>query len=139
MNWGAGSIASLNDARALLDTLVSQGWQSAVVRVGESEFLLSRDALLERGLPAEDAAEAPGAGPAAAPAQLQTISAPHVGTLAEIAAVGSMVTKGEMVAVLAVLGERFEISASASGQVLGHKAELGALVEYGQVLAELTS
>ncbi len=139
MNGGSGCTASLNDARALLDTLVSQGWQSAVVRVGESEFLLSRDALRDRGLPADAAAEAPGAAPAAAPAQLQTISAPHVGTLAEIAAVGSTVARGEMVAVLAVLGERVEIFARESGRVIGHKVEPGALVEYGQILAELTA
>ena len=61
MNRGAGSIASFNDARALLDTLVCQGWQSAVVRVGDSEFLLSRDELLDRGLPVNVTAEAPGA------------------------------------------------------------------------------
>lgn len=139
MNRGAGSIASFNDARALLDTLVCQGWQSAVVRVGDSEFLLSRDELLDRGLPVNVTAEAPGAASAAAPAQLQTVSAPHVGTLEEIAAVGSMVTEGGQVAILSVLGERFEISALASGQVLGHNADPGALVEYGQVLAELTA
>ena len=139
MNGGAGSIASLNDARALIDTLVSRGWQSAAVRVGNSEFLLSRDELLDRGLPLNVTAEAPGAAPTAAPAQLQTVSAPHVGTLAEIAAVGSTVARGEMVAVLAVLGERVEIFAPESGRVIGHKVEPGALVEYGQILAELTA
>ena len=46
---------------------------------------------------------------------------------------------GEAVAVLSVLGERVEISAPASGRVLGHKAEPVALVEFGQVLAELTA
>ena len=138
MNGGAGSIASLNDARALLDTLVSQGWQSAVVRVGDSEFLLSRDALLERDFPADSVGEA-AAAPLAAPPQLQTVSAPHIGTLVEIAAVGSTVARGEMVAVLTVLEERVEISAPTSGQVHGHKAQPGALVEYGQVLAELTA
>ena len=138
MSGGAGSIASLNDARALLDTLVSQGWQSAVVRVGDSEFLLSRDALLERDIPTDAVGEAAVA-PLAASPQLQTVSAPHIGTLVEIAAVGSVITKGGLVAVLAVLGERVEIFAPESGRVLGHKVEPGALVEYGQILAELTA
>ena len=138
MNGGTGSTASLNDARALLDTLVSQGWQSAVVRVGDSEFLLSRDELLERDFPADAVGEAVAA-PLAAPPQLQTVSAPHIGTLVEIAAVGSTVTKGGLVAVLTVLEERVEISASESGKVLGHKVQPGALVEYGGVLAELSA
>ena len=138
MNGGAGSIASLNDARVLLDTLVSQGWQSAVVRVGNSEFLLSRDALLERDIPADAVGEA-AAAPLAASPQLQTVSAPHVGTLVEIVAVGSTVARGEMVAVLTVLEERVEIFAPESGRVIGHKVEPGALVEYGQILAELTA
>lgn len=139
MSGRAGSIAVLNDVRALLATFLSHGWQSAVVRVGDSEFLLSHDALLEQALSLVAASESPAAVPLAAPVQLQTVSAPHVATLVEIAAVGSIVAKGGQVVVLSVLGERVEISASASGQVKGHKAQPGALVEYGQVLVELTA
>jgi biotin carboxyl carrier protein len=138
MNGRAGSITLLNDARALLDTLVSQGWKSAVVRVGDSELTLSRDALLERDFPADTVGEVGGAPTAASP-QLQIVSAPHIGTLVEIAAVGSMITKGGVVAVLTVLEERVEICAPAAGQVHGHRAQPGALVEYGQPLAELAA
>ena len=139
MTGRAGSAQSLSDVRALMDTFVSQGWQSAVIRVGDSEFLFSRDALLERALPVAADHPALAAEPGAAPTKLQSIVAPHVATLMEIAEVGSLVTKGEVVAVLSVLEERVEIFATASGGVLGHKAEPGALVEYGQILAELTA
>ena len=134
-----GSVASLGDARALLDTFVSQGWQSAVVRLGDSEFLLSRDALLERALSVAADSPALAAEPVAETTKLQSVVAPHVATVMEIAAVGSLVTKGETVAVLSVLEERVEIFAPASGRVVGHKSEPGALVEYGQILAELTA
>ena len=139
MTGRAGSVASLSDVRALMDTFTSQGWQSAVVRVGDSEFLFSRDVLLERALPVAADSPALAAEPVAEAAKLQWVVAPHVATLMEIAEVGSLVTKGEVVAVLSVLGERVEIFAPASGQVLGHKTEPGALVEYGQILAELTA
>ena len=134
----AGSLASLHDVRALMDTFVSQGWQSAVIRAGDCEFVFSRDALLERALPVAAAIAAPAAAPVAATAKLQSVLAPHVATLMEIAAVGSMIAKGGQVAVLSVLEERVEIFAATSGHILEHKAEPGALVEYGQVLAELT-
>lgn len=134
-----GSAATLGDARALLDTFVSQGWQSVFVRVDDREFLFSRDALLERALPVVAACAALATAQVAVPVQMQVVLAPHVATLLEIAAVGSMVAKGGQVAVLSVLEERVEIFASESGQVLGHKAEPGALVEYGQILAELSA
>ena len=139
MTGRAGSVASFNDVRALMDTFVSQGWQSVVIRSGDCEFLFSRDTLLERALPVAAASAVLAAAPAAAPVKLQAVLAPHVATLVEIAAVGSMIAKGGRVAVLSVLEERVEISARASGQVLGHKAAPGALVEFGQVLAEMTA
>ena len=139
MTGRAGSVASFNDVRALMDTFVSQGWQSVVIRSGDCEFLFSRDTLLERPLPVAAASAVLAAAPAAATVKLQTVLAPHVATLVEIAAVGSMIAKGGRVAVLSVLEERVEIFATASGHILEHKAEPGALVEYGQVLAELTT
>ena len=138
MTGRAGSVASLNDVRALMDTFVSQGWRSVVIRVDDCEFLFSRDTLLERALPVAATSGTLAAAPVAANVNLQSVLAPHVATLIEIAAVGSKVTKGGQVAVLSVLEERVEIFATASGHILEHKAKLGALVEYGQVLAELT-
>lgn len=135
MTFARESIESLNDARALLDTFRNGGWQTAVIRVGTSEFALSRDGLLER-VAAVPTVEPAGREPAAA-ATLYQAKAPHVATLVEIAAVGAFVAKGDRLAVLSVLDEQIDFPSPADGVVQGHHVDAGALVEHGQVLAEI--
>lgn len=129
------TIAILDDTRALLDAFDVNGWSSAIIRVGESQFAFSR-ALPTGGLAElgerEDAVSSPN------PVVSECICAPHVGTVASISEVGRRIAKGEKVASLSVLDELVDVLASAGGTVLSVSVQTGALVEYGQTLLEIS-
>lgn len=130
------TIALLDDARALMGAFTSNGWSSAIIRVGESQFAFSRDLALG-GLDFQADQAVPSDRPVSAVVSDRVV-APHVGTVITVAEVGSVVCKGAWAASLAVLDEVIEVSSPADGTVLTVLALPGTLVEYGQLLLELT-
>lgn len=87
------------------------------------------------GSPYPDAPAAPPPALAAAPAE--TVTAEHLGVVAELLPSGSRVAAGDTVAELSVLDERRAVLAKGSGTVGAHLVTTGQLVEYGQALLEI--
>ena len=75
--------------------------------------------------------------PTIAASPVHTVTAAHLGVVAELLPSGSRVAAGDMVAELTVLDERRAVLANGSGMVGAHLATTGQLVEYGQALLEI--
>ena len=105
----------VGDARALLAAFVRQDLGRLSVRLrSDVEMLLLREAAPPAGTP---------------------IVAPHVGTLAEVKMVGSLVQAGQVVARLELLGEFIDVSTSVAGIVGAVQSSTGELVQYGEPIA----
>jgi biotin carboxyl carrier protein len=105
----------LDDARALLAGFVRQDLGRLSVRLrSDVELFLLRRAAAPVGTP---------------------IVAPHVGTIAEVKAVGSLVQAGQVVATLELLGELIDVPASVGGIVDSVQSSAGELVQYGEPIA----
>lgn len=125
--------AAIDNARALLATLLESGWSELHVVSGETKIFIARD-----GGRANPMREAPAASaePAVAGA-MTTVTAPHVATLVSAAAPGSSIEKGAVIATIAVLDEEEPVLAPVSGRVLAVHADPGALVEFKTPLVDL--
>lgn len=125
---------AINDARALLSTLISSEWQELHVVSGDTEIFVARHgagANPMRAAQASDAVEAPAAGP-----ELQ-MKAPHVATVIAALPVGTSVSAGQKVATLRVLDEEEDVLSPVSGTIVRIDAEGGALVEYDDPLLSI--
>ena len=135
---------AIDDARALLQTLMASDWGEAHVRLGGTEIFIARDG----GGPSpmrEPAPIAPGA-PAAAPTgagQAGTGSdtvatAPHVATLVESLPIGTAVTVGQTVATLRVLDDTETVEAPIAGTITGVSAAVGDLLDFKAPILSIT-
>ncbi|MCH7629002.1 MULTISPECIES: hypothetical protein [Novosphingobium] len=123
----------LHEARALLRTFAHSKARALDVRTDRLSLFLSRDATVRYA--AQPAAVAPPA--AVGPAN--DLAAPHLGTLADVAAVGKRVSAGQAVATLRVLDRETLIMAESDGEVVTHHHALGALIEFGQPVVALAA
>lgn len=131
-------IAAINDARALLDTLLTSGWQQLHVASGDMEIFLARDGGGTN--PMRTVAPAPSvAAPAAQAGPETAVPVPHVATLEQALAVGTQVIAGQTVATVSVLDEQEDITATVTGTIVRMDAVPGALLEYGATLLSIAA
>jgi biotin carboxyl carrier protein len=121
---------AINDARVMLETVLASGCRELFVRTDETEIFIAR----EGGRP-NPMLSAPPTSSASAVFAERTIAAPHVATLASVAAQGTQLSAGDRMAVLLVLGDETEVFAPTAGMVGCHVAKAGDLVEYGMPIA----
>ena len=123
-------MSAFQDAAALFDLFVRSDWSSIHVADGTIELFASRTAGQRNPMLGEAAADEP-------TPETGTLTAPHVGTLAELVAVGSAVAEGARYGTIEILGERSDLVATQSGRVLRHIGRAGDLVEYDQPLVAI--
>jgi acetyl-CoA carboxylase biotin carboxyl carrier protein len=68
-----------------------------------------------------------------------SVSAPHLGLFAPVCAPGDMVSAGQVIAMIDVLGRKTEVASACAGQVTSVKFAANDLVEFGEVLAEIAA
>lgn len=132
--------SAIDDARALLETLLSGGWQDIHVASGETEIFIARDG----GRPnpmrcgATSATLATNPQPLdRSPDQDHVVTAPHVATVVEVLAVGTHVESGARVATIRVLESEEPVAAPSTGVVTAVHAGIGALVEFKMPILSL--
>jgi biotin carboxyl carrier protein len=131
-------IAAVDDARALLDTLLTSGWRQLHVASGDTEIFLAHDGGAAN--PMRLVTPAPVVATPAAQAGLETVvPVPHVATLEQALAVGTQVIAGQAVATVRVLDEQQDIIAPTSGTIVRVDATPGALLEYGATLLSIAA
>lgn len=123
---------AINDARALLDTLLASGWGEVHVVSGDTEIFIAR----QRGAPNPMRAAPPEAGSGATvpPAPERLVSAPHVATLVDALPLGTVVAVGDAIATLRVLEDREIVEAPVAGTIVRIDATIGSLLDYGAPL-----
>jgi biotin carboxyl carrier protein len=121
-------VPPLHEVRALLRAFTKSDWRAAEVRAGDLEVWFSRDASLrpDYGVQAPEAVLA-GA----------ELKAPHLGTLAWLADLGSVIEAGAEYGRLRVLDEERVLLAESGGVVAQHRRAVGELVEFGEPLVSL--
>ncbi len=131
-------IAAIDDARALLDTLLTSGWQQLHVASGDTEIFLARDGGGSNPMRAVAAAPVV-AVPAAQDGPETAVPVPHVATFEQALAVGTEVVAGQTVATVRVLDAQEDITAPVSGTIVRVDAVPGALLEYGATLLSIAA
>lgn len=131
------AVAAINDARALLDTLLGSDWREIHVVSGETEIFIARNGAGAN--PMRAAPAAPIADPARSlpPAVEKTVTAPHVATVVEAVSVGTRVEAGQTVATLHVLDEPIAVTAPGAGTVVRVDAAPGELLDFGAPLVTI--
>lgn len=125
---------AVNDARALLASLLSSEWQEVHVVSGDTEIFIARHgagANPMRVSPPQEPIEAIATGP-----ELQ-MKAPHVATVVDTLPVGTSVSAGQKVATLRVLHEEEDVLSPTSGTIVRIDAAQGVLVQYDDPLLAL--
>lgn len=122
---------AITDARALLDTLLSSGWQEVHVVSGETEIFIARagggiNPMRNLVLSAE-----PGISVATEDVTEICVTAQHVATLVDIVSVGTDLQAGDRVATIRILDVEEAIPAPVAGRISGLSVNVGALIEYG--------
>lgn len=128
---------AIDNARALLDALLANGWREVVVKGHDGDYFLTRESGVANPLLAEAPPHSAQADLAGSPVTMITIHAPHVATVAWLVAPGSTLASGAVVARLAVLDEEIDVLAEAGGTVAGCHAKVGDLVEYRSELLDI--
>jgi biotin carboxyl carrier protein len=119
---------AIDNARALIDAMAAHGWREVHFRSGDTEIFVAHE----------------GGGPNSMRIRTSqggtvntVVSAPHVGTIVECVALGTVVAQGACVAMLRVLDTRVEVSAPVSGRVAAIHGEVGTLVGFGAPIMAL--
>lgn len=129
------ALQAIADARALLDTLLSSGWQDMHVVSGGTEIFLARNG--GGANPMRAAALHVAAPDTLATGPETAVKAPHVATLVDVLAVGTRVEAGQKVATLHVLDAEQAVEAPVSGIVVRLDAAAGDLLDYGAALLQI--
>jgi biotin carboxyl carrier protein len=134
MTGGSKAGAAIDDARALLDALVTSDWQDMHVVAGETEIFIAKTT--GRANPMR---EAPSSIVPEVIASTEThdVRAPHVATFVGAVAIGSRVAVGDRVATLRVLDQEQELLADVAGTIAAHPVAAGALIEFGASVVTL--
>lgn len=130
------SHAAIQDARALLDTMLAHDWQELHVVSGGIEIFLARREGCANPMRARMVA-APSIAPPLPLGKEVPIKAPHVATVVSLAQVGKAVAAGDTVVVLRVLDEEHRVVAAGAGVVESVGAAVGDLVEFDMPLLTL--
>lgn len=128
---------AIDDARALLGTLLSGGWQELHVVSGNTEIFIAREGGRPNPMRQALAAAAPPAS-TAAPQVEEVVTAPHVATVVDVLPVGTTVAAGERIATIRVLDGEEIVASPAAGRVAAIHAAAGALVEYKAPIVSLS-
>jgi len=125
----ATSVSEFNEALAFVQLFARGSWTSCHVRTGQLEIFVFRD-------PGHDN---PMVAPRPAPMEVagELLTAPHVGTLIELAPIGSCIEQGGCYAALSLLDTRIDLVTDHAGTIADHLQPLGALVEFDQPLVRL--
>ena len=119
---------AITDARALLDTLLTSGWQDMHVVSGDTEIFVAQAGGRPnpmRVAPVSELAMQP------VSAQETAVAAPHVATLVDMLAVGTAVKAGQTVATIRVLDDEEVLTAPIDGRIATAHVQAGSLVEFG--------
>lgn len=135
MSGEVAQTAFLDDGRALLATFTAAGWATASIALGESRFAFARE---DSNVSVDAGSGQAGTDGAALAEPAVQVLAPHVGTVTKVAEPGRSVDSGSWVASIEVLGEAFDILALHGGTVARVLANPGTLVEFGQVILEIS-
>ena len=131
-------VQAINDARALIESLLTSGFQDMHVVSGDAEIFLARAQGRANPMRARPAAVAPVAGTHATPLGAEVmVKAPHIATLGATAPVGSVVSAGDTIATLSVLDEDIALLAPIAGEIIATQASSGSLVEFDQPILTL--
>jgi biotin carboxyl carrier protein len=131
----------IEETRALLGHFMRSDCVSLHVRTAGIELFVSRAlgqvnpmiaAAAPQGL-GQDQAQ-PGSTP---PLEEAIIHAPHLGTLTDLATVGTAIAVGDRIATLELLGDPVAIVSDRAGTVRRHVGQVGALVEFDEQLIML--
>lgn len=130
-----GDAKAINDARALLATLVAGDTRDIYVRSGSTEIFIAR----QDGRPNPMRAQKPN------PTRhldeqtlVADILAPHVSNLIDMLVVGSVVASGDWVATVSVLDDEHQVFASTAGAVAESFSVKGAFLEYGSRILSIS-
>lgn len=128
--------AAIADARALLETFQAGDLASSYVRVRDTEVFIARGASEPNPM---QRARGPEPLTSGAPVEYSTseVTAPHIATIAWIAAAGTVVRQGEVIVRLMVLDESIEMLSPQPGRVSSVVAEASSMVEFGQAILTL--
>jgi acetyl-CoA carboxylase biotin carboxyl carrier protein len=118
----------VHEARALLEQLRQSGWHDLHLRTTNFSLFIARP-----GGASNPMRERPVLAPA------HEVPAPHIGTVAWIAQLGSALQAGAVVTRIELLGELIDIAAPTAGVVTSIAAPIGTLVEYGSPLVSLAA
>ncbi len=120
----------LDEAAAFFDLFLKSDWASCHVRGEAVEIFVAREP--GHANPMLGIVEA-----AAAHVDETMLTAPHLGTLVELAAIGTPIAPGERYGVIELLGESIDLIADRAGTIGRHVGRAGALVEFEDILATL--
>lgn len=129
-------IKAINDARALLASLVAGDMVEVHVISGDTEIFIARQ---DGGANPMRIEQAIPPAPIAASTQATDLNAPHIATLVDAITAGSIVAAGGWIATLRVLEEAHEITAPAAGRISEVFARQGDLLEFGMRIASMIS
>ena len=128
--------AVIDDARALMDSMLEKGWKEVFVSdAAQSIFIAATDGGANPLLQPAAAPE-----PASAPvavSQTITETALHVATLVTLPAVGTVLTAGDTMAMVSILDEPENWPTKTGGRVVAHLAAPGDLIEFGMAVVQL--
>ncbi|WP_313804654.1 hypothetical protein [Sphingobium sp.] len=125
---------ALNDARALLDTLLASGWQDMHAVSGRTEIFIARtggraNPLRRQAVVAEV--------PVTVDGPQTAIATEHVSTLVDVLSVGTPVVAGQKVATVRVLEEEMALLSPVVGRVAASPVQPGTLVEFGTTILSI--
>jgi biotin carboxyl carrier protein len=118
----------IDDARALLDTLLSSGWRDAHVVSGGTEIFIALEG--GRANPMRSKAGAALALPVPSVENQVEITAPHVATFVDAVDCGEIIIAGQKIATIRVLEVEEDVIASVDGTVADVRAKAGDLLEF---------
>lgn len=118
----------VNNARVLLERLEKSTWSELLVRTAQGTIFIAKSG--GGANPMREAAES---------GEQTVISAPHLGSVISVAAVGSEVLEGGEVCRLSVLGETVGVPTSAAGIIEKTFVSEGMLVEFETPLVVISS
>jgi len=132
--------AAINDARALLQTLMASDWREVHVRSGEAEIFIARQGGGANPMrePAPMAAVEPASPVAAKSESNVVVTAPHVASLTEVLPVGTVVSAGQTVATLRVLDQSDAVEAPVAGVIASVDAAVGDLLDFKASILSIT-
>lgn len=131
--------SAITNARALLDTMLANGWDQVCITGEEGDYFIARTPGTPNPLIAPAAPVAAAPAPVAAAVVPRSITAPHVGTVAWLAALGTSIAKDEVVARLAVLDTQVDVVAPEAGTVSAQTVQIGDLAEFATELVTLVA